>query len=222
MVRDPTHDPAAKSPPAGGDGFYAGLNLNELPVSELMGEERLFTVVPGDWHVIVTDVKGSTRALSSGRHHLVNLVATGSIIAALNISRAADIRIPFFFGGDGATLVVPDTLVAPILQALNRHRANALRNFSLELRVGSVPVAKVYADGQKLAIAKARMSATFTIPVVLGAGLQHAEKIIKGEDFEPDAALADEAALNLEGMECRWDSLKPPVDTQEVLSLIHI
>src|SRR5471030_1703974 len=202
------------------DRFYGDLPLNSIPVSELMGAEHLFAAVPGDWHVVLTDVKGSTRALNDGMHHLVNLVATGSIIAALNISRRADIRVPFFFGGDGATLIVPDSLAAPVVQALNLHRDNTLRNFGLELRVGSVRVADIYANGHKLALAKARMTDAFTIPVVLGEGLQYADRVIKGEDFVPASTQPAAAALNLDGMECRWDSIKPPQDAQEVLCVL--
>ena len=204
----------------GSTHFYAELALNDLPLSELMADAQRFSAVPPDWHVVLTDVKKSTQALSNGMHHLVNLVATGSIIAALNIARRADTRVPFFFGGDGATLIVPDALVAPILAALNKHRENTLRNFGLELRVGSVPVAAIYATGNVLSIAKAKMSEAFTIPVVLGLGLQHAEKVVKGEGYMPDVPVVDEAALNLEGMECRWDNIKPPQDAQEVLCLL--
>ena len=202
------------------DQFYSALALNTISVTDLMGEERLFTAVPADWHVVLTDVKGSTKALDDGMHHVVNLVATGSIIAALNIARKADTRVPFFFGGDGATMIVPDSLVAPILHALNRHRDNTQRNFGLELRVGAVPVAGVYASGNTLLIAKVKMSEAYTIPVVLGQGLQYAEKLVKGADFVPAPVQAVESALNLEGMECRWDSIKPPGDAQEVICLL--
>lgn len=197
------------------------MSASALPVSELIGEERLFAAVPEDWHVVLTDVKQSTKALSDGMHHLVNLVATGSIIAAINIARAANIRVPFFFGGDGATLIVPDALAAPILRALRRHRDNTLRNFGLELRVGSVKVADIYANGHKLAIAKAMLSESFTIPVVLGQGLQYAEAVVKGESEQASAPPPEtDDALNLEGMECRWDSIKPPQDAQEVICLL--
>ncbi len=207
-------------PNAGGDNFYAELPLNTIPVSQLLGEQRLFAEVPSNWHVVLTDVKKSTQALSNGMHHLVNLVATGSIIAALNIARRADTRVPFFFGGDGATLIVPDSLVTPILVALNQHRDNTQRNFGLELRVGSVPVAAIYAAGHRLEIAKVKMTEAFTIPVVLGEGLQHAERVVKGEDYMPQLPQTTEDPLNLEGMECRWDSIKPPADAQEVLCLL--
>jgi hypothetical protein len=39
-----------------------------------------------------------------GLHETINLVATGSIVAVLNIAYKAKITVPFFFGGDGAYL----------------------------------------------------------------------------------------------------------------------
>lgn len=210
----------SRSLPAPTEGFYTALPLNDIPVSRLAGDEQLFADVPADWHVILTDIRQSTQALSDGLHHLVNLIATGSIIAALNIARKADVRLPFFFGGDGATLLVPDSLVAPIMQALTTHRENSKRNFGLDLRVGSVPVAAIYAAGLGLKVAKVKLTDEYTIPVILGRGLQHAETIIKGEDFMPDLPETAGVALNLDGMECRWDSIKPPEDTQEVVCLL--
>lgn len=200
--------------------FYSALPLNDLPVSELAGEDRLFADVPADWHVVLTDIRQSTQALGDGLHHLVNLIATGSIIAALNIARKADVRVPFFFGGDGATLLVPDSLVPPILKALHLHRENSKRSFALDLRVGSVPVSAIHAAGHALRIAKVRMTDVYTIPVVLGQGVQYAESIIKAEDFVAAPADAADEALNLEGMECRWDSIKPPDGAQEVVCLL--
>jgi hypothetical protein len=212
--------PAAAPATVDSTRFYEALPLNTLPLSQLMGERLRFADVPADWHVVITDVKKSTQALSNGMHHLVNLVATGSIIAALNIARRADTRVPFFFGGDGATLIVPDTLVVPILLALNQHRENTQRNFGLDLRVGSVPVAAIYATGHTLSIAKAQMTDAFTIPVMLGHGIQHAEAVIKGEGYMPELPQETGAALNLDGMECRWDSIRPPEDSQAVLCLL--
>ncbi|NBS59326.1 MAG: DUF3095 family protein [Betaproteobacteria bacterium] len=200
--------------------FYADLPLNTLGLAELMGEPGRFAPVPPDWHVVLTDVKGSTRALDDGMHHTVNLVATGSIVAALNIARKADIRVPFFFGGDGATMIVPASLAAPVLHALNLHSENTRRQFGLELRVGAVQVADILAAGRDLRVAKAKMSEDHTIPVVLGEGLQYAEKVVKGEDYMLAAPEEEDAALNLEGMQCRWDSIKPPGDAQEVVCLL--
>ena len=85
---------------------------------------------------------------------------TAGAAAALNLAREAHTDIPFFFGGDGATLLVPDFLLDLTMQALAEHRENAADNFNMDLRVGQVPVADLYRKGQKLLIAKARPSET--------------------------------------------------------------
>jgi hypothetical protein len=61
----------------------------------------------------------------------------------------------------------------------------------------------------------------FVIPVALGEGLLEAERMVKGEAGAPPPAPAD-VPLDMEGMECRWDSIRPPQDTQEVVCLLVI
>ena len=201
--------------------YFTDLPVHRLPVSDLLADAALFVDVPDDWHVILTDVRGSTQALNDGRHQVVNLVATGSIIAALNIAHRAGVVLPFFFGGDGATLVAPATLAGAIEQALLVHRDNTRANFDLDLRVGHVPVAEVRARGQALKLARVEISPGFVIPVALGEGLLEAERIVKGDAAAPPPAPTD-VPLDMEGMECRWDSIRPPQDTQEVVCLLVI
>ena len=83
--------------------FYAALPVFD-DFLDITDPER-FTPVPQDWHVAVTDVRGSTEAIRSGRYKDVNLAGASSIIAILNIDRG--LSIPFIFGGDGATLCIP-------------------------------------------------------------------------------------------------------------------
>ncbi len=87
--------------------FFTRLPVNEIPLSDLLTEEHLFFKIPANWSVIITDVKNSTAAVRNGLHETVNLVATGSIVALLNIAYKSNITVPFFFGGDGATFIVP-------------------------------------------------------------------------------------------------------------------
>ena len=202
--------------------FYSQLPLNMLTVSELLAKEEFFSPVPSDWHVVITDIKGSTKAAGDGLHQEVNLIATGSIIAALNIAKEADIAVPFFFGGDGATLLLPPFLLKPVMNALTEHRQNTSRNFALELRVAQMPVARIYERGCQLKISKVRMGEKFSVPIVLGEGLQYAEQVIKGENFYEEHPEVEESTLNLEGMECKWDAIKPPKNVFEVVCLIVI
>lgn len=201
--------------------FYTNINSQQAPIHEVLGKEELFQRVPEDWHVVITDVKNSTQAVSDGKHSLVNLIATGSIIASLNLARKAGIKIPFFFGGDGATLIVPEQILSPLLQALQEHKKNSLENFQLYLRVGSMPVSQVYEEKHRLLISKANMSPILPIPLVLGSGLKYAEDQIKKDDplAERNHDFRD-SLLDLAGMECRWKKITPPENKQEVLSLL--
>ncbi len=204
------------------DQFYSRLPVNEIPLSELLAEDHLFFRIPENWHVIITDVKKSTEAVAAGLHETVNLVATGSIVAVLNIVYKAEITIPFFFGGDGATFIIPPSILEPCKKALLLHQDNTEKNFNLQLRVGLVPVNDIYAAGQELKVTKLKTSQLFAIPVMLGKGLSHAEKIIKSEDFNMPAMPLPDEELDMTGMECRWDRIKPPVTNDEVVSLLVV
>lgn len=204
------------------DQFYSRLPVNEIPLSELLAEDHLFFRIPDNWQVIITDVKKSTEAVAAGLHETVNLVATGSIVAVLNIAYKADITIPFFFGGDGATFIIPPSIVEACKKALLLHQDNTEKSFNLHLRVGLVPVQDIYNAGHELKVTKLRTSQLFAIPVMLGNGLSHAEKIIKSEDFNMPAMALPEEDLDMTGMECRWDKIKPPATNDEVVSLLVV
>ncbi len=200
--------------------FYSGLPVHTVALSDLMGDETQFSAVPDDWQVLLTDVRKSTQALNDGKYQQVNLVAAGSIIAALNIAHRAGVELPFFFGGDGATLLAPPAIADSVEAALRVHRENTRVNFGLDLRVGRIAVADIYRNNVGLKIAKVDVNHQgLVIPVALGEGLLHAERIVKGGDAAP-AAPADDDTVDLEGMECRWDSIPPPVNTQEVVCLL--
>jgi len=202
--------------------FYSRLPVNQIPLSDLLMEEHLFFTIPPNWHVLITDVKKSTEAVANGLHETVNLVATGSIVAVLNIAYKANITVPFFFGGDGATFIVPPSILDAVMKALVLHQQSTQQNFNLHLRVGHVSVTDIYEQGFTLRISKLMTSESFSIPVLLGDGLVYAEKIIKGEDYRLTSALLPGEELDLSGMQCRWDKVKPPVNYDEVVSLLVV
>lgn len=208
--------------PANNEQFYSRLPVNEIPLSDLLMEEHLFYSVPSNWHVIITDVKKSTSAVNEGLHETVNLVATGSIVAVLNIAFNAGISVPFFFGGDGATFIIPPGMLEKVTKALVLHQRNTETNFGILLRVGHIPVELLYERGEKLQISKLKTSDIFSIPVVIGTGLSQAEKLIKGDDYRLDVDTSGSDLLDLSGMQCRWDKIKPPLNVDEVVSLIVV
>ena len=88
------------------DHFYARLTAFER--FDDFVDFDAYAPVPDDWVVMISDVKGSTKAIEQGRYKDVNMVGAASITAILNV--CGDIEVPYVFGGDGGTLVVPGGL----------------------------------------------------------------------------------------------------------------
>jgi hypothetical protein len=76
--------------------FYKDLKALKLPIHKVFQQQH-FSDLPQDWHVVISDVKNSTRAVSAGQHNDVNLAAACSLIAALNIAKEKGIEVPFFW-----------------------------------------------------------------------------------------------------------------------------
>jgi hypothetical protein len=208
--------------PATNDQFYAELPAHRMPLGDLLMMPDLFMDVPRNWYVVITDIKGSTGAVFGGRHEDVNLVATGSIVSVLNIAFGLNVTVPFFFGGDGATFIIPPTIIDRVMQALASYKINTLNTFNLELRTGIVAVEQIYSQDHHLHIAKFSSSASFAIPVVLGNGLNYAEQLIKGDDALLSKHPAQTDELDLSGMQCRWDRVAPPLDKEEIVTLLVV
>ncbi len=88
-----------------------------------------YQVAPDDWHVIIADVKGSTQAIAEGRYKDVNMIGAACINAVLNISQKRS--VPYVFGGDGATLMVPPEDVDSAARVLLGVRDLAASRFKL-------------------------------------------------------------------------------------------
>jgi len=202
--------------------FYKKLINHTLSLEGLLAKERLFKPLPADWHIVMADVKNSTTAVKNGLHHDVNLTATGSVIAVLNILRDIDkqLQVPYFFGGDGATFLVPDFVVPQVLTVLENFRHHVQKNLYLELKVGAIAAGEMYKENRLIKIAKFRATPSLSIPIVLGTGLKTAEKTIKAEFVNTPDKREEDYALNLEGMECRWDEIAPPKAAEKIACLL--
>jgi len=206
--------------PARNEQFYSRLPANHIPLGELLTEEHLFYHVPESWHVVITDIRNSTGAVGEGMHETVNFIATGSIVSVLNIAFKAGVTVPFFFGGDGATFILPPTIAEAAMRALAVFRKNTKENFGLDLRIGMVAVNDIYAKGFQLKLSKLTVTGAFSIPVALGDGLYFAEKHVKSEHYRFEYEPKPEDELDLSGMQCRWDKIGPPETDQEVVTLL--
>jgi hypothetical protein len=202
--------------------FYEKMTAHRIPMRLLLQDERLFKKVPDTWFVVVADITGSTEAVAQGKHNDVNLAATGAIIAVLNEikSRDKDYKIPYFFGGDGATFLIPQQVHASVIDVLENYKVHVKKMLNLDLRVGEISVKKIYEDAVKIKLAKIRLNEYLTVPVVVGSGLKHAERIIKDRDAASKSIPAQSTEVNLTGMECRWDEIQPRSTDKKVICLL--
>lgn len=168
-----------------------------------------FHLVPDDWSVIITDIKGSTKAVQEGRYKDVNMLGASTIMAIINSLQEYD--VPFVFGGDGATVLVPEAALEKVRPLFLGLRHFAETNFQMELRVGMVPVKDLSAQGAKIEVAKYQVAKDNNIAIFRGGGLGVAEKWIKnGSPSGGSYLIAETSAspVTLEGLSCRWQPLK--------------
>jgi hypothetical protein len=164
-----------------------------------------YRIAPDDWHAIIADVKGSTQAIADGRYKDVNMIGAACITAVLNISQKHS--IPYVFGGDGATLMVPSSDVESVARALLGVRDLASDRFNLSLRVGIVAVTEIHRQaGPRVKVAKYRLSPGNELGVFSGGGMELAEQWIKAGDYLLEENYPDNDP-DLSGLSCRWEPL---------------
>ena len=189
--------------------FYARLPVIER--FDRLADDDAYTPVPDDWTVVLTDVMGSTEAVQAGRYRDVNYVGAASIAAVLNASDRAD--LPFVFGGDGATLLVPPDHLGAALCALAALQDHASERLELPLRVGAVPLTEVRAAGHEIAIARYQASEHYAQALFRGTGMGWAEDRVKdpetAEQYASDATPSD-GEDPYAGLECRWQDVRSP------------
>ncbi len=188
------------------DGFYRELTSFE-DFADVADIDR-YQPAPDDWLVVIADISGSTKAIQEGRYKDVNLVGAASITAVLNVTQAHD--IPYVFGGDGATLLIPPAALPDVCRALVKTRHIAMAEFGLDLRVGAVPVHRVRDDNVDVLVAKYRLSPGNFLAVFSGGGVGLVDKLIKADNGTHGYLLNNdggEGGLDLHGLSCRWEPL---------------
>lgn len=173
---------------------------------------------PEDWVIFLTDVRGSTEAIQKGRYKDVNLIGVSGISAVKNA--CGTLEIPYVFGGDGATFVVPPECVAAVRLALVGTRNMAKVEFSMDLRVAQVTLSELAKQGQKLKIGRFQLSESVSIAVFAGGALEAAEKIAKdpGQSTAYEVSEAQVPQPDFSGLECRWQPI--PSQRGEILSVL--
>jgi len=189
-----------------GHPFYA--DLQSFDDFSAVSDLSRYTPAPDDWLVVIADIKGSTDAIEAGRYKDVNMIGAATITAVLNVTRVHE--IPYVFGGDGATLMVPPETLPRVRQALFKTRNLAKARFALDLRIGAVPVRRVRGGEIDVLVAKFRLSPGNYLATFTGGGVGLIDKMIKQDDGTQGWLLTDEASDNmpdLQGLSCRWEPL---------------
>jgi DUF3095 family protein len=187
------------------DGFYA--SLSEIAeFREVMSLER-HTIAPASALLVRTDVIESTKAIEAGRYKDVNALGVASIVAVCNAMR--DVELPYVFGGDGATLLLPGTRRQAAEQALRGVRALARSAFDLDLRASIVPLAELVEAGHVARVARFRVSEHTRLAMFSGSAFTTAEAWLEeGERGARYGVSAEgESAADFAGFECRWQPL---------------
>ncbi|MES2962930.1 MAG: DUF3095 domain-containing protein [Bdellovibrionota bacterium] len=195
-------------------GFYD--RLTSFASFAEVTDRRHYSRVPDDWSVIITDVKGSTKAIAENRYKEVNMAGAATITAALNALGGR--KTPFVFGGDGATFLLHDDDVAVVAAALSKTCAMVKKAYDLELRIGSVSIAHLTKADAVVEVAKFQVSKGSTLAMLHGGGVAVAEKWVKGGDARALAIAPMEGTADVNGLSCRWNPI--PAKRGEMLSIL--
>ena len=171
---------------------------------------------PSDWWVIVTDVIGSTVAIENGRYKDVNTIGAATLASIQNAT--GQLQIPFVFGGDGATALVPGRFKDAVERELSALRSVSQDQFKLELRVGMVSVDELNTLGFPVAVSKYMLKGNYPLAIFRGGALTKAEELIKGGEQSYQVPHHPDSETNLRQLSCRWKPLESTNGT--VISLL--
>ncbi|SON57380.1 hypothetical protein HDIA_3839 [Hartmannibacter diazotrophicus] len=190
--------------------FFAAIPSVANPASTF--DLSRFRSAPDDWLMVQTDVRDSTSATAGGMQRTINFIAVATIAALRNLHDR--ITLPFQFGGDGVTVLIPDDRREAAMALLARLRGLARREFQLELRVGILPVSRLRQHGVDVSIARYEPTPGNNFAVFRGDGAELMEAALKGRAapdlgaaMQIDESLDDGEAIDLTGLSCRWDPL---------------
>ncbi|MGJ3248433.1 MAG: DUF3095 domain-containing protein [Elainellaceae cyanobacterium] len=198
------------------DHFYA--RLKPLRALIEITDPQSFVPVPNSWYVVITDVVGSTQAIAEGRYKDITMLGACSIVSMLNLNR--DIELPFVFGGDGASILIPPSLFEAAQETLLANQHMAWSRFKLKLRIGTVPVSTIVEKGYSLRIAKLKVSDHYYQAMFRGGGLTYATEIVKAHGMSEGFQLQNPRHFpqaDFSGLECRWQDIQAA--HEEVVSL---
>lgn len=181
--------------------FYRG--LTPIRDFEQIQDPQFFKEVPADWIVLLSDIKGSTAAVQQGRSKDVNML--GAAVITLVANGTQEYNTMSVFGGDGATLLLPEKDFLRLRPQLVGLMKLAIEDFSLELRIGAVKISTLKEKGHPVLIGRYRISETTDLAQFAGSGISVAETMIKGQDPQSQILNLDQESMppELNGLSCR-------------------
>jgi hypothetical protein len=206
---------AQPSTSGGSRDFYA--ELAPFKTFSDVVDPELYRQLPHDWSIGLADVVHSTEAIAEGRYKTVNTVGA-AVLAAVTNALPGSIY-PFAFGGDGASLAVPEVDAPVVETTLARTAAWAEDSLGLNLRVAMIPIAAIRDAGFDVRVARFAASAEVTYAMFAGGGLAWSDAKMKDGDFAIPRAAPGETP-DLAGLYCGFAPIK--AERGIILSLIAV
>jgi hypothetical protein len=169
-----------------------------------VADRNNYHAAPNDWLVVVTDVMGSTKAIEAGRYQDVNVLGASSLMAVLNAVKG--IEIPYVFGGDGGTILIPFESKNDVESALLASRDLAVSKFNLDLRIGLVPISHIRKLGADILVAKHQVGPAAAIAAFSGGGCALADMLVKKDKTYQVREVVNKYSGDFNGLQCRWDA----------------
>lgn len=199
----------------GAPSFFDSLPL--FTAFEGVTDGANYRPLPDDWALATADIVDSTGAIRDGRYKAVNMAGASVISAILNQVKRRD--LPFVFGGDGALVAFPLSLMEEAKVALAAVQAWVADELALRIRAAIVPVADIRAAKLDVRVARFKVSDHASFAMFAGGGASWAEAQMKAGRFKVDTAPSG-TWPNLTGLSCRWN----PMDARrgQIVSVIAV
>lgn len=177
-----------------------------------------FVEAPHDWMILLSDVKGSTKAVQEGRAKDVNML--GASLITLIANETGTFNTISVFGGDGATILIPQLEFERLRKQFVGLIRLAQEKFNIELRIGGVSISNLKKLGHSVFVGRYQVSEVTSLAQLAGSGVSVAEAMVKERHADAiTLSLGEEwTAPNLSGLSCRMNRL--PNRNGKILSLI--
>jgi hypothetical protein len=200
---------------SGSDTFYGGIPV--FHGFERLMDPALYSPLPDDWIIGVSDIVESTRAIAANRYKAVNMAGAAVIAAVTNALGGRE--FPFVFGGDGASFAVSPADLDRAREALAATATWVKADLDLVMRVALVPVSAIRATGADVRVARFGPSANLSYAMFSGGGLGWAEAAMKRGEFAVSPA-SPGTQPDLSGLSCRFEEI--PAARGVILSVLVV